>query len=446
MDGGVTAGQGHEAVVGHGHLVAEVGAQELAYTFHDLLREHALATAAAESPHARREALGRLFHNYLHTASTAVDHLYPEGKNRRPRVPAPDYPTSPPRDEPEALSWLDTERANLMASGQYAAEHDWLSHTSQLTATLHRYLLGHAHQADALALNDLALRAARRSGDTATEARTLIDLGQVYFWWHGAYEHAAEHYRHALDLARGIGDQSTAADALHALAAVSTRRRDYHQAHDHTTQALLLFHELGGSSGEARCLTYLGILHGRQGRYEEAHENHRQAVRVHRATGSRIGETVVLSNIGLVFQRQGRYDEARRHHHQALELSRRFDFPGDEAESLNALAEAARSMGELDLASAEHDSALALARESGYRPEQARAHDGLAHVRRDLGRFDLAGDHARRALDLYTALAVPEADEIRAFLTGLPPTADEPEPPKGSAADQPAPPCARRGR
>ncbi|MFJ3161368.1 AfsR/SARP family transcriptional regulator [Streptomyces kanasensis] len=409
------------------------------YTFHDLLREHALATAAAEeSPDAQREALGRLFHHYLHTAGTAVDHLYPEGKNRRPRVPAPDFPTSPPRDEPEALSWLDTERANLMASGQYAAEHDWLSHTSQLTATLHRYLLGHAHQVDALTLNDLALQAARRSGDTAAEARTLIDRGQVHFWWHGAYEQAAEHYRHALDLARGIGDRSTAADALHALAAVSTRRREYDQAHDHGTQALLLFRELGDHGGEARCLTYLGIIDERQGRYEAAHENHRHALQVHRATGSRIGETVVLNNIGLVYQRQGRYDEARRHHHQALELSRRFDFPGDEAESLNALAEAARSMGELDRAAAEHDSALALARESGYRPEQARAHDGLAHVQRDLGRFDLARDHARRALDLYTALAVPEADEIHAFLTGLPPTANEPEPPEGSAADQPS--------
>ncbi|MDT9687210.1 BTAD domain-containing putative transcriptional regulator [Streptomyces sp. P9(2023)] len=396
------------------------------YTFHDLLREHALATAAAEEPpNARREALGRLFHHYLHTASTAIDHLYPQGKGRRPRIPAPDTPaSSPPQDEAEAITWLDSERANLMATGQYAAEHDWLPHTSQLAATLHRYLLGHAHQADALVLSGLALRAARRSGDTAAEARTLIDLGQVHFWWHGAYEQAAEHYRHALDLSRGIGDQGAAAGALQALGAVSTRRREYDQAHDHCAQALVLFRELGDRGGEARCMTDLGIVHERQGRYEDAHEHHRQALHVHRETGSRIGETVVLNNIGLLYQRQGRYDEARRHHHQALELSRRFDFPGDEAESLNALAEAARSMGDLTQAATEHDSALTLAREFSYRPEQARAHDGLARVHRDLGRIDLAHDHARQALDLYTALAVPEADEIRTFLTGLPPAAN----------------------
>lgn len=399
------------------------------YTFHDLLREHALATAAAQEPlDARREALGRLFHHYLHTASKAIDHLYPEGKSRRPRIPAPDTPARPPQDEAEAIAWLDSERANLMASAQYAAEHDSLLHTGQLAATVHRYLLGHAHQADALALCGLALRAARRSGDTAAEARTLIDLGQVHFWWHGAYEQAAEHYRNALDLAREIGDQALAAGALQALGTVNRRRREYDQAHDHCAQALALFRELGDRGGEARCLTDLGIVHERQGRYEDAHEHHRRSLIAYRETGSRIGETVVLNNIGLLYQRQGRYDEARHHHRDALELSRRFDFPGDEAESLNALAEAARSMGDLARAAAEHDSALTLAREFSYRPEQARAHDGLAHVHRDLGHIDLARDHARQALDLYTALAVPEADEIRTFLTGLSPTESEPEP------------------
>ncbi|MFH9726465.1 BTAD domain-containing putative transcriptional regulator [Streptomyces sp. NPDC017254] len=399
------------------------------YTFHDLLREHALATAAAQdSPDARHEAVGRLLHHYLHTASVAVDHLYPEGTHRRPRIPAPDTPAPvpSPADETEAIAWLDRERANLMAVGRQAAEHDRHLHTSQLAATLHRYLLGHAHQADALALHDLALRAGRRSGDPAAEARTLLDLGEVHFWWHGAYEVAAEHYRQALDLAHESGDRGVAARALQNLGTYSTRRRDYDRAHDHCARSLELFRELGDRGGEARCLTDLGILLERRGRYEDAHDHHRRALRVYRETGSRIGETIVLNNIGLLYRRQGHYDEARRRHRDALELSRRFDFPGDEAESLNALAEAARALGDLTLAESEHDSALTLARECGYRPEQARAHGGLAQVHRDLGRVDLARDHARQALELYTALAVPDADEMRTFLAALEPPADGP--------------------
>ncbi|MFF5427765.1 MULTISPECIES: BTAD domain-containing putative transcriptional regulator [unclassified Streptomyces] len=411
------------------------------YTFHDLLREHALATAAdQEPPSARREALGRLFHHYLHTASEAIDHLYPEGRNRRPRIPAPDAPAPPPQDEAEAIAWLDGERANLIATGQYAAEHDWLTHTSHLAATLHRYLLGHAHQADAQALHELALRAGRRSGDTAAEARTLIDLGEVHFWWHGAHERAAEHYRQALDLARGTGDRGAEARASAGLGTVSRRRREYDRAHEHCARSLVLFRELGDRGGEARCLTDLGVIHERSGRYEDAHECHRQALRVYRETGSRIGEIIVLNNTGLLYQRQGHYEEARRRHHDALELSRSSDFPGDEAESLNALAEAARSMGDLDRAAVEHDAALTLAREFSYRPEQARAHHGLAKVHRDLDRVDLAHDHARQALDLYTALALPEAEEIRTFLTDLAPTADGSQRSETPAAPRQTPP------
>ncbi|MFI6739206.1 tetratricopeptide repeat protein [Nonomuraea sp. NPDC050451] len=396
------------------HVLAQY--QPGRYTFHDLLREHALATAAAEEPpSAQREALGRLFDHYLHRASTAVDHLYPESKNRRPRLPA----TSSPRDEVEAVSWLDTERANLIAVGRHTADNGWLTHTSQLAGVLHHYLLRHAHHADALALYGLALQTNRRSGDTAAETRTLLDLGEALFWWQGDTDQAAEHYSNALALSRDIGDQGLEARALHNLGNVHKRQREYDQAYDHFRQSLVLFGESGDRAGEASALTNLGTVHERQGRYAEAHDHHRRALHVYLETGSRIGETIVLNNLGLVYQREGRYDQAHRHHRDALHLCRRHGFPGDEAESLNALAEAARSMGDLAQAVTDHDAALAVARQVGYRPEQARAHNGLAHVHRDFGHIDLARDHALQALDLYTALDAPEAGDIRTFLSDL---------------------------
>ncbi|WP_431914451.1 tetratricopeptide repeat protein [Nonomuraea jabiensis] len=396
------------------HVLAQY--QPGRYTFHDLLREHALATAAAEEPpSAQREALGRLYDHYLHTAGTAIDHLYPENKNRRPCLPATSYP----RDEAEAARWLDTERANLIAVGRHAADNGRHTHTSQLATVLHRYLLGHAHHADALTLQGLALEANRRLGDTVAEARTLLDLGEVRYWWYSHFEQAAEHYRDALNLARDAGEQSTEARALHNLGNTYKRRREYDQAHDHYRRSLVLFRAFGDRTGQASCLTNLGTVHERQGRYEDAHDHHRQALRLYRENGSRIGETIVLNNLGLVCQRQGRYDEARRLHGEALGLCRTHGFPGDEAESLNALAEAARAMDDPAQAVADHDAALAVAREVGYRPEQARAHDGLARAHRDLGQIDLARDHALRAIDLYTALDSPEAGETRVFLSEL---------------------------
>ncbi|GIG69231.1 AfsR/SARP family transcriptional regulator [Phytomonospora endophytica] len=390
------------------------------YTFHDLLREHALATATAEEPESgQRQALDRLIHHYLHTASVAVSLLYPGEQNRLPRIPTPETPTALPRDETEALTWLDTERANLVVFGRHTADHDRPADTGRLAITMHRYLLGHAHQADAMAFHELALRTSRHNGDRSTEARTLLDAGEVHYWWHGDYEKAGEHYRRALDLARDSGDRVAEARASQNLGIHAQRRRAYEQAQDHFRSAVTLFGDLHDHGGEARCLTELGIIHQHHGRYEDAHEHQRRALCLYRENGSRIGETIVLNNLGLLCRREGRHDQARRHHQDALELCRAYDFPGDEAESLNALAEAARAMGDLAQAVTEHEGALAIAREVGYRPEQARAHDGLARAHRDLGDMANAGTHARQALDLYIDLDVPEADEISAFITEL---------------------------
>ncbi|MFI8963054.1 tetratricopeptide repeat protein [Streptomyces sp. NPDC053493] len=390
------------------------------YTFHDLLREHALATAdAQEPPEARSAALDRLFTYYLHGASAAMNHLYPEGKNRRPLIPEPNTVTSSPCDETEAVGWLEAERANLIAIGHHTAGHGRHAHTIHLAATLHRYLLGHAHHTDALTLHGLALEASRHIGDTAAEARTLLDLGEVRYWWYGHYEQAVENYQHALRLSADIGDQGAQARALQNLATCHWRQREYDQSRGHYQQSLDMFRALDDHAGEARSLTGLGLVHEHHGRYAEAHDHHRQALRIYQETGSRIGEIVVLNNLGLVCRRRGSYDQARHHHGDALRLCRTFGFRGDEAESLNGLAETARSMGQLAQAVDHHEAALTVAWEVGYHTEQARAHDGLARTHRHLGQLDRARHHAQQALDLYTTLDVPEAQEIHDLLRDL---------------------------
>ena len=64
------------------------------YRFHDLIREHARALAAAGPPGERDAAAGRLLDYYLHTARAASQHLSsriaagaPALASRRPRTP-----------------------------------------------------------------------------------------------------------------------------------------------------------------------------------------------------------------------------------------------------------------------------------------------------------------------------------------------------------------------
>jgi hypothetical protein len=87
------------------------------YRFHDLLRDHAQAAARqAETSAARSDAIGRELDYYLQVAHQASAILRPG----RPR-PAPDLAHPPARTprlagQAGALSWCESEHANLMSA------------------------------------------------------------------------------------------------------------------------------------------------------------------------------------------------------------------------------------------------------------------------------------------------------------------------------------------
>ncbi|HYU84276.1 MAG TPA: BTAD domain-containing putative transcriptional regulator, partial [Kribbellaceae bacterium] len=103
------------------HLIDEHGAGR--YACHDLMRAYAAGLAAAEETDADREAAaGRLFDHYLRTVAAAAQRLYPEVL----RLPQPTADRSPRPafgDHVEASTWLDAERANLIAAITYTSEH-----------------------------------------------------------------------------------------------------------------------------------------------------------------------------------------------------------------------------------------------------------------------------------------------------------------------------------
>lgn len=89
------------------------------YTCHDLLGELSKAIVLAEEPaEARQEALARELDHYLHTASTAVNILYPDSADLRPHNPAPDTDPVPLAGRAEATAWLEDERRNLLLAAK----------------------------------------------------------------------------------------------------------------------------------------------------------------------------------------------------------------------------------------------------------------------------------------------------------------------------------------
>jgi len=126
-----------------------------------------------------------------------------------------------------------------------------------------------------------------------------------------------------------------------------------------------------------------------------------------------------LSNLGVIHGRLGRYRQAADYHQQALTLFREIGDRGGEAAALNGLGETLLADGRTGHARAQHSAALTIAEQIGDRYEQASAHNGLANAHHASGDTDRARHHWQQALALFAELDVPEADQVRAHLTGL---------------------------
>jgi tetratricopeptide (TPR) repeat protein len=400
-------------LLARGHLIQLT--RSTRHGMHDLLRAYATYLAAEEDPEPeRRSALTRLFDHYLRTAAAAVETLIPTSPDRTPpRIMPATTPTPPVADPATARAWLDAERATLVTVTAYTAVHGWPGHTTRLATTLYCYLENGGHYLDALAILTHGCHAARHTSDPSAEARTLTNLGLIYFW-QARYQQAAEHHQQALALCREIGDRAGEADALTRLGLVYQQQGSYQQATEHHQQALALFRAIGHQDGEANVLDDIGVAYWHRGRYGQAVEYLEQALALFREIGHRVGEAHALGYLGLVHQRQGRYGQADKHLEQALALFREMSHRIGEAHTLVVLSSGYERQGRCGQADEHLAHALALFREIGDRLGEADALAVLGSVYQRQRRYQQAAGYQQQALALYREIGHP-AGEGRAL-------------------------------
>jgi len=448
-------GLGHAGTVldalARAHLIQPTGPGR--YLMHDLLRAYARELAAVRDGEDERDAaLGRLFDHYLHTASVAMDALYPAERHRRPRIPPPASPAPPVTGPAAARAWLDAERATLVAVTVHAAGHCWPGHATRLSITLVRYLNVGGHYPEALTIYSHARAASQREGDRTTEAVVLNYLGAVH-WRQSRYQEAADVFRLALALSRQVGDRAGQVRAVANLGVMHYRQGRYREAIALQRQALAAYREAADRVGETislinlgnceerlgrydlaarhfgeaaaiaaeighshlgcAALVCLGIAGLRQGRYREAADNLDRALDTAREIGDRDSEAEALSTIGDVCLRQGRADDAARHLREALSLYRELGDRCGEAGALNSLGGVFLAIGRPGDARAQHAAGLRLVAQAGDRYQQARAHRGLGEACHADGDPDGARRHWQQALALFSELGTPEADQVR---------------------------------
>jgi DNA-binding SARP family transcriptional activator/Tfp pilus assembly protein PilF len=453
---GTTVQQARQAldVLARAHLIQPCGPSR--YGMHDLLRAYARElTDSLDTGQEQHAALTRLFDYYLHTASAAMDAVYPAERHRRPRITPLAAPGPPLAGPAAARAWLDGERANLLAVTVHTSEHGWPGHAARLAVTVFRYFDYGGYYPEEAIIQGHGLRAARHTSDADAELATLNALGLAHLK-QGRFQQAADYFQQALVRSRDAGNRRHEAFALTNLGIASFLGVSYRKAIGQLQQALALCHETGDPVGEAIVLHNLSLIDWRQRRYQQATRHCRRAVALCRQTGDRDTEAHTLVTLGVVGLRLGRYQQATDHLHRALALSREGGHRDGEAEALTTLGDVASRLGRHHEAIGRHKKALALLRDIGDRNreagalnslgesllaagrsvdvctqhafalglatqvgnkyEQARAHSGLARACQVGGDSVQARHHWQEALTRYASIGAPEAGEIRAQL------------------------------
>jgi DNA-binding SARP family transcriptional activator/Tfp pilus assembly protein PilF len=459
---GTTPGQARQTLdaLARAHLVHP--SRPGRYAMHDLLRAYASELARnAPDDDGQRHALTRLFDYYLHAAATAMDALMPSERHRRPRIHPSAAPVPPLASTAAAQSWLDDERATLVAVTAYAAERGWAGHATRLAAILYRYLYLGSHHPEAIVVHTHARNAARGSGDRAAEAAALTALGTIDRN-QARYRQADDRHQQALVLFRETGDCVGEARALGNLGLTYANQGRFQEAASAYGQALEFFRETGDREAEVRTMCNLGIAEEGLGLYEQAERRQEQSVAVATQIGARDTEYLALLNLGTVRLRQGRYTraaddlgraldlcretgyrtyealaltrmgdvclglgrprDATGHLSEALVLFQQLGDPSGEADVLNSLGEVLMGTGQIDDARARHTAALDLARPVDDKFQQARAYNGLGQASCAKGDTKRARGHWLEAFTIFAELGVPEASRVRSRLDDQAPT------------------------
>ncbi len=394
------------------------------YAMHDLLRGYARELAGShDGEQEQHRALTRLFGYYLHSAATAMAVMRPAERAALDAVRLGEAPAAilpgPFGGPGAALTWLDAERACLLAAVEYMTENGWPGLASRMANVLLWYLDGRGHYPEAVILHGHGRRAARKIADRAAEARACLGLGVVAIR-QGRYQDATSHYQQALALFRQAGDTRGVARAGCGLGIIHRLQGRYPQAVSRLQQALDLYRAQGDSAGAVLPLGHLGIVAQRQGRYPEAADHLRQAVDLARQAGNLDGMAEMLSQLGAVAKNQGQLRRAASLQRQARGVFRKTGNLTGEAHALNGLGEALLATGRPGEARAELAAALGLASQIGLRNQQARAHHGLGHAWDALGDPGQARRHWQEALAIFTDLGIPVGHVPEHLLTSRP--------------------------
>ncbi|MGW3960462.1 ATP-binding protein [Amycolatopsis sp. NPDC005003] len=359
------------------HLLTEH--QRGRYKFHDLLRVYAAERAAEDEPETERAAaLDRLLTWYLDAAEAADRRVAPGAASIAPvRDLAVEFGSYD-----EALAWFEAEKDNLRVMIRWALESGRPDIAAYIPLEMWGFFNIRKYWTDWLSCNEIGLAAVRQSGNRRAEAWLLTSQGTAYRNLRRRSE-AIECHRGALDKFDMITDPAGVGYGRQNLANVQADGREFDAAMVNFGLALDAFGQVGDSRDKYR------------------------------------GEGVTFNSMAVAYNNMGR-------HLNALECAQEAITRWTELDSGHGLAFGHHSIGtayagleRFDEAVTSFDAALRIRRQINDRHGEGRSLLALGVVQQALNRMADARESVRSAMEIFTVLNAPEAEDAAALLARL---------------------------
>ncbi len=321
----------------------------------------------------------------------------------------------------EALYWFDQERENLLNILDWASISERWYEVVSIAEALVDFFKIRSHWKDWQQTCQLAIKAARKSGNLYGEGLALNNLGNVLMM-QSQWDKSVEVYLQSLDICGYLYNYNNCRDnlkqlTLNNLGLVYRLQSRWDEAVNYFQKSLKICKELGDKSGECLALNNIGTVyqdrgfwteaisyfdrslnicddfHGKglllsnlgstytkQRLWEKATIHCERSLAIFREFGDRKMEVSVLNNLGVVYMSQHRWDDAMDFLKQSLAVFQEFNYPHGKGQTLNNLGIWYQSQERWDEAEEWHRQSLDIRKAIGDHSGQCETLDNLGSV------------------------------------------------------------------